>query len=183
VVGIISKLWEGKGHEVLFRAWKSILDDWKGTGTPVLLVVGEGPLESGLRHLARSLGIAHSIVFTSFRSDIPEITAALDIAVLPSAFEGMGRVILEAMAAAKPVVASNVGGIPDLVKEGTGILVEPGAVEPLATAISTLLSDDRLRIEMGHEARNSLKDDYSSKTMVESIHAFYDFVGMRKNRR
>jgi YD repeat-containing protein len=183
VVGIISKLWEGKGHEVLFKAWKTVLDEWKGTETPVLLVVGEGPLEKSLRDLAGSLGIANSIVFTNFRSDIPEITAALDIAVLPSAFEGMGRVILEAMAAGKPVVASNVGGIPDLVKEGTGILVAPGAEEPLASAISTLLADDHLRMEMGQAARNSFKDDYSSRAMVESIHAFYDFVGMRKNRR
>jgi glycosyltransferase involved in cell wall biosynthesis len=138
-------------------------------------VVGEGPLDDSLRQLAMQLDISHHVVFTGFRADIPDLTAALDLSVLPSAFEGMGRVVLEAMAAGKPMVASRVGGIPDLVDEDVnGFLVPPNDVEPLASAIERLLKDDRLRASMSAAAARSVKHEHSSDAMVEQIHAFYD---------
>lgn len=180
VVGIISKLWDGKGHRVLFNAWQQIQQSWKEHPHPLLLVVGEGPLDVPLRQLAVELKIADTVIFTGFRTDVPAVTAAIDVAVLPSAFEGMGRVVLEAMAAGKPVVASKVGGIPDLVHDGiTGFLVPPNESEPLRTAIRTLLENRELRQSMSESAASSLDLRHSSKAMVEEIHRFYDFVSAR----
>ncbi len=174
VVGIVSKLWEGKGHHVLFRAWRTIQKNWKGSDSPLLLVVGEGPLDLELKKLAGELGIRSNVVFTGFRRDIPAITSAMDISVLPSAFEGMGRVILEAMAAGKPVVASRVGGIPDLVREGVnGLLVPPNDEEALCGALVRLLTDERQRQDLGSGARRSIEQKHSSEAMVNEIHDFY----------
>jgi glycosyltransferase involved in cell wall biosynthesis len=173
VVGIVSKLWDGKGHEVLLRAWRRVLRDT--CGHPLLVVVGQGPLEASLRAQAAELGIADSVLFTGFLSDIPGVTAALDISVLPSFFEGMGRVVLEAQAAGKPVVASGVGGLPDLIQDGTnGILVSPGDPIELADALIRLIGDRALRESMGRAARERMREDYSSDVMVERIHDFYD---------
>jgi len=181
VVGIISKLWEGKGHRVLFHAWKKIQERWDKGSQPILLVVGEGPLAGSLRDLAVKLNIAATVVFTGFRADVPDVTAAVDIAVLPSAFEGMGRVLLEAMAAGKPVVASNVGGIPDLVEHGrTGLLVPPNKVPQLADALELLLVDEQQRQTMAKCAATSIMRKYSAEGMVEDIHLFYETVARNK---
>jgi len=177
VVGIISKLWEGKGHAVLFHAWKRIQERWDKAPRPILLVVGEGPLAPSLRELVVNLNIAWTVVITGFRADVPDVTAAIDIAVLPSAFEGMGRVLLEAMAAGKPVVASNVGGIPDLVEHGrNGLLVPPNEVAPLADALELLMVDDQRRLTMAKCAASSVTRKYSAEGMVEDIHLFYEAV-------
>jgi glycosyltransferase involved in cell wall biosynthesis len=186
VVAIISKLWEGKGHQVLFEAWKKIQDRWRTAAgpKPKLLVVGEGPLDAALRQSATALNIATSVVFTGFRSDIPDVTAAIDVAVLPSAFEGMGRVVLEALAAGKPVVASRVGGIPDLIRHGdNGFLVPPNEVSILADSIELLLRDSRLRKVMAASAASSLERKHTASAMVEDIHAFYDEVAALKTER
>ncbi len=182
VVGIISKLWEGKGHHVLLEAWQKIQQKWDSNVRPRLLVAGEGPLDLSLRVLAVKLGIADNVIFTGFRRDVPDVTAAIDIAVLPSAFEGMGRVLLEAMAAAKPVVASNVGGIPDLVDhDANGLLVPPNEVAPLAAALERLLKDGHLRRAMAASAAASIAYKHSAAGMVADIHDFYEFVAARKD--
>ena len=142
-IGIVSKLWEGKGHADLLRAF-AILHE-RGHN-PQLLIAGDGPLRPDLERLARDLGIAAHVTFTGLRQDIPEVTDAVDIATLPSYFEGMGRVLLEAMARAKPIVATTVGGIPEIVlDESTGILVPPGQPAQLATALERLIGDEPLR--------------------------------------
>ena len=171
-VGIVSKLWEGKGHDDLLRA-VAIL---KGRGCGLqLLVVGEGPTEPALRSLADSLGIASDVVFAGFREDIPECTDALDIATLPSHFEGMGRVLLEAMARSKPIVATRVGGIPDVVVDGsTGILVAPGNPEELAQALAKLVGDPAKREAMGSRGKRRLVERFSSDKMVEATSRVYD---------
>jgi glycosyltransferase involved in cell wall biosynthesis len=183
-VGIISKLWEGKGHAVLFRAWKNLLDrDGKGI-KPVLLVVGAGPLDLELRQLASELQIADSVIFTGFRTDIPNIASALDFAVLPSKFEGMGRVVLEAMACGKPVIASRVGGIPDLVKDRiNGILVPPDDPAALEAAMAELVFNADLRKALSEGASRSVLREHSAPAMVEQIHAFYDAVAANKRKR
>ena len=171
VIGIVSKLWEGKGHEVLIRAFKEIKKEVKEAR---LVIVGEGPLDGMLHDLGDKLGLTDSILFTGFQSDVSEIIASFDIAVLPSFFEGMGRVLLEAMAMEKPVVASRVGGIPDLVKDRVnGLLTPPGDVEGLTDAIKKLLNDKRLAINMGKEGRKRVTDKFSSDVMVRSINNIY----------
>jgi glycosyltransferase involved in cell wall biosynthesis len=171
VIGIVSKLWEGKGHEVLIQAFKEIKKEIKGAR---LVIVGEGPLEGRLHDLADKLGLTESVLFTGFQMDVSEIIASFDIAVLPSFFEGMGRVLLEAMAMEKPVVASRVGGIPDLVKDNiNGFLTTPGDKEGLTDALKKLLNDKRLAIKMGKEGRKRVTDRFSADVMVRSINNIY----------
>jgi len=183
VVGIISKLWQGKGHDILLRAWAPIVKNWNDGSPPVLLVTGEGPLEINLRALAEKLEISAQVIFTGFRTDIPNITAAIDVAVLPSAFEGMGRVILEAMAAGKPVVATRVGGIPDLVEDGrNGLLVPANDASNLQAALTRILKDSALRQQLGAGAAASIRTEYTASAMVDAIHDFYTTIEMIKQR-
>ena len=127
------------------------------------------------------LGLRDRVLFTGFQMDVSEIIGAFDVAVLPSFFEGMGRVILEAMAMAKPVVASRVGGIPDLLEDGrNGFLVQPGNVAELAAAIKKLLQDKALAEKMGREGRKMIDDKFSADIMVRSIEAVYRELLTRK---
>ncbi|HJX33707.1 MAG TPA: glycosyltransferase family 4 protein [Desulfatiglandales bacterium] len=171
VIGIVSKLWEGKGHEVLIRAFKEIKREIKEAR---LVIVGEGPLDSMLHELTDRLGLTDSVLFTGFQMDVAAIISSFDVAVLPSFFEGMGRVLLEAMAMEKPVVASRVGGIPDLVKDGiNGFLITPGDVKGLTEALKKLLNDRVLANIMGKDGRKGITDKFSADAMVRSINNIY----------
>jgi glycosyltransferase involved in cell wall biosynthesis len=155
----------------LIQAFTEIKKEIKGAR---LVIVGEGPLEGRLHDLADKLGLTESVLFTGFQMDVSGIIASFDIAVLPSFFEGMGRVLLEAMAMEKPVVASRVGGIPDLVKDGVnGFLINPGDVKGLAEALKKLLNDKGLANIMGKDGRKRVTDRFSADVMVRSINKIY----------
>lgn len=167
VAGIVSKLWDGKGHKVLLKAFKELL---KNLDRAKLFIVGEGYMEDELRSYAEELEISGSVVFTGFESNVSKIMACFDISVLPSFFEGMGRVLLEAMAMKIPVVASSVGGIPDLVKNNrNGILVAPGNVSELAGAMKKLLTNPKLSISMGEYGHQRVTETFSARSMSEKI--------------
>lgn len=171
VVGMVAKLWEGKGHSVLIDAVPEII---RAVGNVKFLFVGEGYLRRDLERLAMRKGLNEYIIFTGFRSDIPEVTAVFNIAVLASFFEGLGRVLLEAMVLGKPVVATNVGGIPYLVEDGVnGFLVPAGNAAALAGAIIRLLKDKPLRDALGQKARKTVDDNFSAEKMVEDIRRVY----------
>jgi glycosyltransferase involved in cell wall biosynthesis len=180
VVGMVSKLWEGKGHSILLEAWRQVVAETPRQ-PPLLVIVGHGPLEGQLRAQASELGITDSVLFTGFLEDTPRVTAAIDIAVLPSFFEGMGRVVLEAQAAGKPVVASRVGGIPDLIDDRVnGILVTAGDADSLAREITGLVNAPGRRKSLGANARRQMSPEYSATHMIKAIHSFYD--ELLKNR-
>jgi len=121
------------------------------------------------------LGLSDYVIFTGFRTDIPELTAIFDIAILASFFEGLGRVLLEAMVLGKPVIATKVGGIVDVVDDGkTGILVQPGDVTTLAEAMIKMLLDDGLRTRMGSAGRSKIDAKFSAQTMVSQIERVYE---------
>ena len=124
IVGVVARLEPEKGHPTLLEAWPLVLRAVPGR-LPADRRRGEPPRRArGTR--PRELRIAHRVVFTGRRDDIPAVTAALDVAVLPSYREAQGLTILEAMALSRPVVASNVGGIPEMIEDGvTGLLVPP----------------------------------------------------------
>ena len=123
IVGVVARLEPEKGHPTLLEAWPAVL---RAVPDAYLLIVGEGSRRDALEAQARELRIAHRVVFTGRRDDVPAVTAALDVAVLPSYREAQGLTILEAMALSRPVVASNVGGIPEMIEDGvTGLLVPP----------------------------------------------------------
>ncbi|MFQ5929590.1 MAG: glycosyltransferase, partial [Acidobacteriota bacterium] len=139
-----------------------------------LLIVGEGYLEQKLKEKVKRLDIETSVIFTGFWSNVPEITAILDISALPSFYEGMGRVVLEAMAARKPVVATRVGGLTELVEDQvTGYLVPPGDVDVLAERLERLITRPNLRREMGEQGARRVRKEHSAVKMVEMIHEVY----------
>jgi len=172
VIGFVSKLWEGKGHDVALQAMVQVV---KSFPQARLLLVGEGSLEKKLKTSSHELGLENAVLFTGFRTRIAEMTSLCDLCILPSFFEGMGRVLIEAGACGKPVVASNVGGIPDVVKDGvTGILVPPGDPMSLSEGILRLLQDPELRERMGQAARQRINEKFSARTMVQGIVDVYN---------
>ena len=171
VVGEVAKLWPGKGHDVLFGAaarLRNFIPNLK------ILLIGDGGLRSQLERLAHELKLDGRVVFAGFRSDVAALTQILDVAVLPSLFEGMGRAVVEAQAAGKPVIGTRVGGIPDLILNGvTGLLVEPNHVEALAWAIEKLAADPALRAQMGRNARSAVDERLSARHMSEKTIEIY----------
>ncbi len=178
VIGIVSKLWEGKGHALLIRAFKKIRREKPQAR---LVIVGEGSLMESLRDLVTRLELSDAVIFTGFLEDVPQILATFDVAVLPSYFEGMGRVLLEAMAMEKPVVGTAVGGIPDLIEQGlNGYLVSPGSEKELAAAVLKILDDKSLALEMGQAGRRKMTDRFSAESMVQSIENVYSELLKKK---
>ncbi|MDY6953648.1 MAG: glycosyltransferase family 4 protein, partial [Thermodesulfobacteriota bacterium] len=166
VVGTVGWLLPIKGPMHLLRAMEGL---WQIHPHAVLLYVGKGDMEPVLKEEARRMGASDKVLFLGWRDDIPEIMPCLDVFALPSLNEGMGRVLVEAMAAGKPVVASRVGGILDLVQEGlNGFLVEPGNPGALSDAIGRLLSDERLRYDMGRQGRERAQA-FTVTKMIEKI--------------
>ncbi len=140
-----------------------------------MLIVGDGPLREDLEELAKNLEIEHHVIFTGFRTDIPNILGFLDIFVMSSMWEGLGLSAIEAMLAGKPVVASNVDGLPEVVlDQETGILVPPGEPKVLADAICTLLDSPEKRREMGEKGRQRAIRHFNIDKMVRDYEEFYD---------
>jgi len=178
VVGMVAKLWEGKGHCTLIDAAPQIIQEVPNVK---FIFVGDGYLRQDLEKLALAKGMNDYIIFAGFRNDIPEITGIFDIAILASFFEGLGRVLLEAMVLRKPVVATNVGGIPEVVQDGlNGFLVPPGDSQALAKAIIRLLKDKELRQKMGEEARKKIDERFSAEKMVDEIEKVYNELLKKK---
>ena len=172
IVGVVARLEPEKGHPTLLEAWPLVL---RSVPDAYLLIVGEGSRRGALEAQARDLRIAHRVVFTGRRDDVPAVTAALDVAVLPSYREAQGLSILEAMALSRPVVASNVGGIPEMITDGvTGLLVPPHDPAALAAGIVRLLLDHPLADTLGRAGHDLVHDRFCIQLMVNAVEAIYD---------
>ncbi len=170
VVGTVGWLLPIKAPMHLLKAMAGV---WQSRPEVSLVFVGKGELEEGLKAEAFHMGVSDKVTFLGWRDDVAEIIPIMDVFVLPSLNEGMGRVLVEAMAAAKPVVASSAGGIPDLIKDGqNGFLVEPGDVDGLHLAIEKLLDHKKIRDDMGRQGR-AMAQDYSVEKMVEKLDTLY----------
>jgi glycosyltransferase involved in cell wall biosynthesis len=133
------------------------------------LIVGEGPDRATLERELRQLGLEAHVRLAGERHDVPDLLAAADIFVLPSVSEGLPVSVLEAMAAELPVVASRVGGLPELVKDGeTGLLVEPRAADELAAALGRLVADRGLRRRLGAAGRAYLHSDFDPEAFARA---------------
>jgi glycosyltransferase involved in cell wall biosynthesis len=177
IVGVVARLEAEKGHRTLLDAWPAVLasvpDAW-------LLIVGEGSERNALESQTAELGIAHRVVFTGRREDVPAVTAALDIAVLPSYREAQGLSVLEAMALSRPVVASAVGGIPEMIEDGvSGLLVPAGEPEPLAAAIVRLLTDHPLADTIARRGHELVHERFCVELMVRAVSDLYDQSALR----
>ena len=177
IVGVVARLEAEKGHRTLLEAWPLVLAAYPGAW---LLVVGEGSERDSLESQAASLGIAGRVVFTGRREDVPAVTAALDIAVLPSYREAQGLSVLEAMALSRPVVASEVGGIPEMIENGvSGLLVPPNDHVALGDAIVRLLSDHPFADMIAKRGHDLVHDRFCIELMVSSIEALYDAAALK----
>lgn len=174
LLGVVARLEPEKGHRYLQEAMPAIL---RGAPETWLVIVGEGSLDGELRALAASLpGPAPDrITFTGRREDVAAITGDVDVAVLPSLREAQGISILEAMARRKPVVASAVGGIPEVLTNGLdGLLVPPADPAALADACIRLACSPELRARMGEAGRRTVEERFSLDAMVRRIEGVYD---------
>ena len=171
VVGVAAVLEERKGHRFLLEAARRL----KARGCRVIYrMAGEGSLRAALEQTAVRLGLQEDVEFLGFVSDMPGFLSSVDVVVLPSLFEGLGVSVLEAMAAGKAVIASRVGGLPELVVDGTtGFLVKPGDIEGLANAIAKL-AGDRMRIrEMGQKGKERLNQNFTLERMARENEEYY----------
>jgi glycosyltransferase involved in cell wall biosynthesis len=171
VVGIVAALEERKGHRYLFEAAAAL----KRRGHKIkYLVAGEGPARRQLEERVKALNLADEVRFCGFVSDAPDFLSQIDIFILPSLYEGLGVAVLEAMAAGKPVIASRVGGLPELVADGeTGLLVAPKNVEGLAEAIARLADDESLARAMGKKGAALARANFSLERMAVQNEAYY----------
>jgi glycosyltransferase involved in cell wall biosynthesis len=170
VIGFVGWLLPIKGPVYLIKAMEYV---WPEHPEASLVFVGKGHLDVDLRAQALRMNANGRVKFLGWREDINEIMPILDMLVLPSLNEGMGRVLVEAMAAGKPVVASNVGGIPDLVRHGeTGYLVPPADEKALADSIKKLLDDPGNAWEMGQQGKKHCQQ-FSLEAMIEKLDDLY----------
>jgi glycosyltransferase involved in cell wall biosynthesis len=171
VAGTVGRLVPVKGPEFMIKASRHIISKSPQT---YFVFAGDGPLKENLQALARETGTDTNVIFLGWRDDVPRILSVFDIFLLPSLNEGMGRVLAEAMALGKPIVASNVGGVPDLVTHGkNGFLVPPKNPEELARYTQLLLEDKDKRETMGR-AGKEMASGFTHEAMVQKITNLYD---------
>lgn len=174
VILAVAELHERKGLKYLVKAMPGIVEKEKNCH---LVIAGSGPEQDELEILVKKEGVNDYVNFLGFKKDIPHLMKACDIFVLPSIKEAFGLVILEAMAAEIPVIASNVGGIPEIITNGeNGLLVPPHDEEKLAKAVTKLLNDQTLRGKYVKTGFERLKKTFDAKTMAKNTEKIYDEV-------
>jgi glycosyltransferase involved in cell wall biosynthesis len=174
IIGTVRRLHPEKGgHHTLLKAALMVLRSFPN-GVK-FLIVGDGPLRSELVEFCRQVGIESNVIFTGFRRDVERFYSIMDIFVLPSTWEPFGNVLLEAMSFAKPVVATNVGGIPEVVvDEETGFVVPPEDPEALANKIMFLIKNKELCREMGLKGRNKVKEYFTPERLRDEVESVYE---------
>lgn len=171
VIGSLGRLTAVKGQADLLRAFAALLPSHPQAR---LVLIGDGEEAAALRQLAAELSVAEATIFTGWRTDVGEVLRALDIFALPSHNEGMGKALVEAMRVGLPVVATRVGGIPELIETGReGLLVPARDPDALAAALQHLSADAGLRRALGARAA-ARAADYSSERMVAKIADLYE---------
>jgi glycosyltransferase involved in cell wall biosynthesis len=171
LIGFVGRLVNEKGGEDLIRAARAVVS---AIPEAHFVFAGAGPAGEAWIALASSLGLNRSVHFLGARDDMPAVYASLDALALPSYVEALPMCLLEAMAAAVPVVATAVGAVPSLVAgEEAGILVQPGDVDGLAAALLRLLNDRGLARKLGGAARERVIRDYSSEAMARRYLGLY----------
>jgi glycosyltransferase involved in cell wall biosynthesis len=146
-------------------------------------VVGDGELRPHLEELARELGCADAVDFLGYRRDLETIAQGSDAALLTSANEGTPVALIEAAAAARPAVATDVGGVRDIVVEGAGLLAPPGDERALAAHMVRLASEPELRRQMGERAREHVRRQFALPRLIEEVEEIYTTLLARRNGR
>ncbi|MEK9150351.1 MAG: glycosyltransferase, partial [Candidatus Desantisbacteria bacterium] len=172
LLGIIGRLVAEKGHFFCLDAFKKVLDSLPGA---ILLIVGDGPMRNDIEAKIREMHLEGSVIMAGHRNDVAKILASLDISLLTSFCEGTPVVIMEAMFIGKPIIATTVGGIPEMiVDDESGILVPPGNVKALADAIVVLACDKELAKRLGETACKRAEKRFTLELMIENITKLYN---------
>lgn len=171
IVGSVGWLTDVKGHEYLIEAVAKLKPDFPSLH---LVIIGSGDRHDALLHQSELAGLRDAVHLLGHRDDIEACLAGMDLFVLPSLNEGMGRALIEAMAAGLPVIASRVGGIPAVIShERTGLLVPPGDADALAEALRRLLDRPEWATQLGLAASCSVDSRYGSVSMVHAIESIF----------
>lgn len=174
LVGIVGRLDWYKGHKFFLNAAKAVSEELPQVN---FIIVGEGEKRITLEKQVKQLNIEDKVTFTGKREEIPEIIASLDLFVLSSVSEGFGRVVAEAMACGKPVVASNIGGLPEVVVDQvTGILVPMRNPVAIAKAIIEILNNKSKAEQMGRAGRKRVEKLFSLTENVSKTELLYEKI-------
>jgi glycosyltransferase involved in cell wall biosynthesis len=171
VVGWIGRMTSVKRTDDVLLAFKGLrdrgVDAW-------LCMVGDGPDRDHVERQASELGIVRNCLFLGYQEEVAPFYATFDAVILPSANEGTPVSAIEALAGGRPVVATRVGGVPDVIRDGVdGFLVEPGAVDDLADSLARLARDPKLRDRMGEQGRERVLERYSVDRLLDEIDLLY----------
>jgi glycosyltransferase involved in cell wall biosynthesis len=171
VIGTVASIEERKGHRFLLEAAAHL----KRQGLHAIYrLAGEGGGKKSFKKMASELGLEGEVIFMGFVPDIPAFLSKIDLFVLSSVYEGLGVAILEAMAAGKPVIATKVGGVPELIEDRvSGLLVPAGDPGALARAISQMLSDKAGMKRMGERARERVRSHFTIEQMAKQNEDYY----------
>jgi len=174
VAGTIGRLSDVKGQRFLIEAMPKIISKYRGSE---LLIVGNGPEETRLKRLAGSLGLEGHIHFAGSSPHTENFLSVMDVFVLPSLKEGLGIALLEALAAGKACVASRVGGIENVIKDGVnGLLTNSGDIDGISEAVLKLLDQPRLREDLGRHGQALVREKFSLDSMADKVAALYKEV-------
>jgi glycosyltransferase involved in cell wall biosynthesis len=181
VVGWIGRMTGVKQTQDLLAALTELRAGGVDAG---LLVVGDGPDRAGFEQHARQLGLVRHCLFLGYQEDVAPWYAAMDAVALPSGNEGTPVTVIEALAAGKPVVAYEVGGVPDVVREGVdGFLVEPGSTSGLAERLAQLAADPELGRRLGEAGRKRVLERYGVGRLLDDVDQLYRDTMEREARR
>lgn len=174
----MGRLIEQKGHHILISAFREIVQDFPGIR---LMLVGDGPYRLSLQKQTHELHLEQNVIFAGWQKSVSDYYSAADIFVHPSLWEGFGLVLLEAMSHHKPIIASSVSAIPEIVVHNeTGLLIPPGDITALAKAMISLCGDAQVRQEMGINGGERLALHFTVDRMVSEIMKVYDSVLQNK---
>lgn len=181
VIGIVGRLYNSvKRHSDLLHAFRLLCE--RRTDLR-LLIIGDGPDRKMLEALTATLGIAECVIFTGYQADTRPFYTVMDIFALSSAFEAFGLVLVEAMYAKLPIVATRVGGIPTVVAENqTGFLVSPGKPPELADSLLSLIEDQTLRQRLGERGFDRAHEKFSSQRYVGDVADLYERLAARSGK-
>ena len=176
VLGSFGRLEIEKGYYYFIEAVSHLKANYPKTNSNlIVLIVGEGSLRQKLMQKAVELGVKDEVKFLGERSDVPQLLQITDIVVIPSLSEGLSIVALEAMAAGKPLIATNVGGMPELITSGSdGLLVSPCDASALSCAILTLMENKDLAYRLASAAKEKLAKNFSEESMLTKIMQAYE---------
>ena len=174
LIGTVGRLVTVKGHAVLLEAMRILHESNRSV---MLLVVGDGPLRGQLESEVARLALEGSVIFAGHQSQSYDFINMMDVFVLPSLHEGIPMVLLEALALQRPVVATRVGGIPEVIAQGgTGLLAEPADALSLAGFIQELIEDQSKAVRIGKAGRIRVEEEFNARSMAEKTVALYEKV-------